>query len=256
MPLRKEEKDLFLLHKGKPIVGLIHKNKRDIVFAACVPQKVSIDLNEKGEAKSGYVVADALSISSDLTEVQLEELNALLKQNHVPRLAYPHGSFYEAKSAHEFLFEQKCQTTKRSEWGGFCITLDDSGKLNYSFASGAFNSEPGQRTKGAELSEELIIEVKNQIANLVNELNLTVLPTSPIKESSSSLSLLALTPEKKRALVDLRVTPLNKAPKRHSTHSLFPSKRDHAQRNFEFNTKLNALASLPATPDENSFRLK
>lgn len=83
----------------------------------------------------------------------------------MPRLANaPDG---EQVSAHQFLFSQKCGSTSQSSWGGFSLKLDSStSRLEFSFVSGAFNSSPGKRVKGAELSTELIAEVVEQTAVL------------------------------------------------------------------------------------------
>jgi len=42
-------------------------------------------------------------------------LNALLKTGYMPRLAQ--SSEFDKKSSHEFLFEQKCKSTRKSDWG-------------------------------------------------------------------------------------------------------------------------------------------
>ncbi|MDF1684373.1 MAG: hypothetical protein P1U36_06910 [Legionellaceae bacterium] len=163
MPLHSDEKNLVFSHIGKPMVGLIHKHDSTIVLAPCISQKVSLDLNEKGEAKSGTRMSDNVAINNEY----LDDINALLRQNHVPRLACTFSSPFEEKSSHEFLFKQKCGGTYHSEWGGFALTLDASGEIEYAFVSGAFNSnQPGKRIKGASLSQELIHKVKQETAVL------------------------------------------------------------------------------------------
>ena len=96
---------------------------------------------------------------------ELEIFNDLIKNAHVPRLAYI--SEFTEKSAHEFLFDQKCQSTKKSEWGGFAVSVNSSGALEHQFVSGAFNSPKGKRIKGALLSEDLISEVIQQFSDLM-----------------------------------------------------------------------------------------
>ncbi len=162
MHLSEADKALFLLNKGVPIVGLIHKQTKRIVLALCIPKKVSLELNKEGEATSGRFVSD----SCVMNEEDLYGVNALLKQGYVPRMAYTSSSPFDEISAHQFLFKQKCVTTKPSEWGGFALTLNSSEQLDYTFVSGAFNSPSGQRLQGAKLSQELIDEVIKQTAEL------------------------------------------------------------------------------------------
>ena len=222
MPLNEQSKDLLFSNKGKPIVGLIHKEKKTIVLAPCIPQKIYLDLNDAGEALSGMFISDNDVAARPINEDELNYFNSLLKLNHVPRLAGT--SNFDHKSSHEFLFEQKCNSTKQSEWGGFSVTLDFSGKLSYTFVSGAFNSPLGERIKGAELAQDLIYEVIKQISDVVIAPTDTAIASSssPVKQSSF------VTPEKKckrtkynhanllsRSLfstdVEVRVTPATQA---------------------------------------------
>ena len=162
MRLSDEAKALFLLNKGMPIVGLIHKETKLIVLALCIPKKVSLDLNDEGEATSGRFISDNCVMNKE----DLDEVNALLKQGYVPRIAYTASSPFDEISAHQFLFKQKCESTKKSDWGGFALTLNSTEQLDYTFVSGAFNSPPGKRVQGSKLSQELIDEVKKQTAEL------------------------------------------------------------------------------------------
>ena len=161
MPLSESEKNLFLMHKDKPLVGLIHKETKNIVLAACIPPKVCLKLDSEGQALEGFFMENKNKINMD----ELERLNDLIKNAHVPRLAYI--SEFTEKSAHEFLFEQKCQFTKKSEWGGFAVSVNSSGALEHQFVSGAFNSPKGKRQRGALLSEDLISEVIQQFSDLM-----------------------------------------------------------------------------------------
>lgn len=201
MPLNEDARTLFFLYKDKPIVGLIHKNTRVIVLAPCIPQKVSLTLNNEGEAISGRFIKNNFVVTHEVNPDELLQFNALLKENHVPRLAYTEE--FDEKSAHELLFEQKCKSTKKSEWGGFALKLDSLGHLNYTFVSGAFNSPTSKRIKGAKLSQELIDEVKKQTVDLVvksenSEINENTLLTSQTGEPFSSSPCGLTTPQKRR----------------------------------------------------------
>jgi hypothetical protein len=163
MPIDSVEKELVCSHKDNPMVGLIHKQNSTIVFAPCIPQKVSLQLNKEGAAQSGIHMSDGTAINDE----QLGDINVLLKQNYVPRMAVTCTSPYDDKSAHQLLFKQKCGQTRVSEWGGFALTLDASDRLEYTFVSGAFNSDrPGKRIKGASLSQDLIDKVVQETAVL------------------------------------------------------------------------------------------
>ena len=131
--MTEEQKAFVLSHKDKPIVGLIHKDSKEIILAPCIPKKVCLYLNDAGEASGGYLMKDGSAIDS----AQLDEFNALLKKNHLPRLARI-GSSIKEISAHEFLFTQKGGSTERSQWGGFTLELTSSDELKYTFASGCF----------------------------------------------------------------------------------------------------------------------
>ncbi|MDF1827834.1 MAG: hypothetical protein P1U39_06100 [Legionellaceae bacterium] len=163
MPIDTIEKELVCSHKGKPMVGLIHKQNSKIVFAPCIPQKVSLELDENGAAQSGTHMSDGTAINGK----QLGDINALLEQNHVPRMAVTCTSPDDDKSSHQLLFKQKCRQTRPSEWGGFALRLNDSNKIEYAFVSGAFNSGPGKRIKGACLSQDLIDKVVQETTVLV-----------------------------------------------------------------------------------------
>lgn len=167
MPLTSTQKEWVLSNRNKPIVGLIHKTTSNIVFALCIPEKVCIELNAEGQAISGYFMASpSVETPTAMNQADLIEVNALLEQGYVPRLAYTPASPFEPKSSHQFLFEQQCQATRTSEWGGFALVVNHLDQLAYTFCSGAFNSPPGKRTQGAELSPSLISEVKRQTATL------------------------------------------------------------------------------------------
>jgi hypothetical protein len=161
MPLSEAEKSFFLMHKDKPLVGLIHKETKNIVLAACIPPKVFLNFDSEGQAVSGFFMENKNKIDID----DLQRFNDLIKNAHVPRLACI--SEFSEKSAHEFLFEQKCQYTKKSEWGGFAVSVNSSGVLEHQFVSGAFNSTQGKRKRGALLSEDLISEVIQQFSDLM-----------------------------------------------------------------------------------------
>lgn len=174
MPISNEEKELFLSHKGQPIVGLIHKENNTIVFAPCIPQKVRLQLDENGNAISGTLMRDNLENMTATNDndndesLDLNYINSLLKQNYVPRIVdMLHDATSDVKSAHEFLFEQKCGLTNKSEWGGFALTLNALNELEYEFSSGAFNSgASSKRIQGAQLSSELIKQVIKETAVL------------------------------------------------------------------------------------------
>jgi hypothetical protein len=168
MPIGEDEKNLIFANRTKPMVGLIHKVTRDMVFAPCIPQKVSLELNALGLGEAGTYLDENLKVIRAITPTELGIMNTLLSEGHVPRLGWK--NILDEKSAHEFLYEQKCKTTKRSEWGGFALTLDAADRFEYQFSSGAFNSPPGhRRVKGAQLSEELQREVLRETAALVGQ---------------------------------------------------------------------------------------
>lgn len=169
MPLNKHEKKIFLIHKGKPIVGLIHKETKQIVLAPCIPSKVFLKLTDTQEAESGSFLEDDFSVIRALNPEELVKINGLLKEGHVPRLAF-HPSFHDV-SSHELLFIQKCNTSKRSDWGGFAFKVNPLNDLEFEFVSGAFNSPKGTRIKGAKLAEDLIDDVIEQITNLLHLLD-------------------------------------------------------------------------------------
>lgn len=166
MSLSRYSKDLLNQYKKIPLVGLIHRELNNIVLAPCIPQKVFLNLDTDKKAISGYFLNDNLEFIADCSEIELEEINALLKRNFVPRLANISGDD-ENKSSHQFLFDQQCQSTRQSEWGGFSVTVEDLGKLTYSFVSGSFNSLPGKRVQGAELAEVYQYIVKELINDLL-----------------------------------------------------------------------------------------
>ncbi|HBB52411.1 MAG TPA: hypothetical protein DCZ80_00740 [Legionellales bacterium] len=194
MPLSKEEKKLFLMHQDKPLVGLIHKETKEIVLAPCITPKVCLNFNPDGKAISGTYMED----QNDIQMEELEKFNDLIQKGYVPRLAYI-SEFIE-KSAHEFLFEQKCSSTRKSEWGGFAVQVNSSGSLEYQFVSGAFNSPKGKRVKGALLSEDLISEVLRQFNEYMPSASVPVTPVSaqePIRfESPPRKRLCSVTPSK------------------------------------------------------------
>jgi hypothetical protein len=165
MPLTEESKNLFIAHKGTPIVGLINKTTYDIVLAPCIPQKVRLNLNSLRQAVSGKILNYKCEEVKDINEIELVKCNQLLDNGYLPRLAYEPPREDEVKSAHEFLFERQSIDKTKSQWGGFALTVDVLDKVEYTFASGAFNSKPGKRTRGAELSENLVAEVKKQISD-------------------------------------------------------------------------------------------
>lgn len=165
MPLNSETKNLFFSLPNTPFVGLIHKETKHIVLAPCIPQKVRLTLNQEDKVSSGTFIDDNFQATRAINDEELNNIRLLLEKNYVPRIIQtPSG--WDEKSSHECLFEQQCQSTRRSEWGGFGITLDALGTLNYTFVSGAFNSLSNKREKGALLSSELITHVKNQTQEL------------------------------------------------------------------------------------------
>ena len=189
MPLSQQAKDLLFTNRGKPIVGLIHKKTNEIVLAPCIPEKIYIELDSEGQAIAGDFLNDDGGKDRSIANNELNHINALLKTGHVPRLAKS-SKFEDKKSSHEFLFDQASNTTSRQEWGGFTVTLDFSGIPNYTFVSGAFNSRPGKRMKGAELNQILIEAVKTQISGAVNQPKNT--------ETAQIKNFICVTPEKKR----------------------------------------------------------
>lgn len=190
MPLNIEAKNLFFSLPNTPFVGLIHKETKHIVLAPCIHQKVMLRLNEAGKVTSGMFINDNFLGTQAVNEAELNGMQILLDKNYVPRLMV---SDWDEKSSHECLFEQQCQSTIRSEWGGFGITLDTFGTLSYTFVSGAFNSPSKKREKGAVLSSELIADVERQTKELgpeaqdneINEINEeAALPAPPISYDS------------------------------------------------------------------------
>jgi hypothetical protein len=184
MPLNIETKNLFFSLQNTPFVGLINKETKHIVLAPCIPQKVRLRLNETGKVTSGMFINDNFLGTLAVNEAELNGMRILLEQNYVPRLM---ASDWDEKSSHECLFEQQCQSTKRSEWGGFGITLDALGTLNYTFVSGAFNSPSKKREKGALLSGDLIADVKSQTQELGPEpqnIEINAEPAPPISYDS------------------------------------------------------------------------
>ena len=166
MQLSDKAKNTFFSNLGKPVVGLIHTETNEIVLGACIPEKVSLQLNSNGEATSGTYITGGDSENNTLTAEQLERVNALLEQKHVPRAAYTSTSPDEKKTSHQFLYKQECQLTSPSKWRGFTLQVDASGRLNYTFVSGSFNSLRGTRKRGAELSWELAKEIRQQASGL------------------------------------------------------------------------------------------
>jgi hypothetical protein len=169
MPVHHETKALFFSLPNTPFVGLINERTHQVVLAPCIPQKVCLILNEEQEVISGGELDDLLKKTRDIEADELDELKRLFGLNYLPRLLVVPESD-EALSAHELLFEQQCKPTNKFEWGGFALTLDASGTLNYTFSSGAFNSPRGRkRIKGASLSAELVTEILKQTEDLVLE---------------------------------------------------------------------------------------
>jgi hypothetical protein len=204
MRLSEEDKQLFLTHQDKPIVGLIHKVTKAIVLGPCIPQKVCLILNAEGEAISGVFMGDNSSTRNDINPVQLTQFNEMLREGFLPRLAYV--STFTEKSSHEFLFDRKCPDSKKSDWGGFALNVNASGELEYQFVSGAFNSPKGPkgsrgpRIKGALLSEDLAEEVRRQTAELMPETVRPAAIAAPIDVSPS-------TPPRKRHCPEVENRP-------------------------------------------------
>ena len=166
MELSDEAKVLCVVYKAVPIVGLIHKETKSIVLAPCMLQKVILELNDAGEAISGCLKG----YDSSLSDNELADCNALLKKGYVPRVVYAPKEPFEEISAHQLLFQEKCQSTASSDWGGFTLTFDSSGQqCDYTFVSGAFNSPRGKREQGAILCRELQLEVRRQTAVLMDK---------------------------------------------------------------------------------------
>lgn len=159
MSVSQSELNLILQNRGNPLVGLIHKETKVMVFALCIPQKVFLKIDEYGVAISGHRLSDELENIGCLDANELTNINSMLRKNYVPRFAI--CGCGNIKSAHEFLFQKKCNTSDPYEWGGFGVTLSDDNKLIYQFVSGAFNSPRGKRKRGAELSWDLIGDVIN-----------------------------------------------------------------------------------------------
>ena len=207
MPLSEQTKELFFSNRGKPIVGLINKKTETIVLAPCITEKVNLNLNDEGEAESGIFITNSFVEGRPINAEQLKQFNLLLKNGHVPRLAK--SPSIDDRSSHQFLFEQQCKSTKSSEWGGFTVTLECSGKLIYSFVSGAFNSPPGKRIKGAELSQDLIDKVETQMSECLTELTDLEQQTDTVSLSkdgdASFQTTLCVTPEQKRPCTNNRV---------------------------------------------------
>ena len=144
-----------------------------IVLAPCIPKKVSLVLNPAGEAIAAAYVKDDNSDIADSTvhQDELNQINDLLKDGHVPRLAYyveGPSSLFDEKSSHEMLFEDQCESTSKADWGGFALSLNPSGEVQFMFSSGAFNTPAGERKRkrGAQLASELRDEVMRQIDGL------------------------------------------------------------------------------------------
>ncbi|GEM_PF-5039167 len=169
MKLSPHAKEILLQHIGTPLVGLINKESSEIMLAPCITPKIFLVIDTTGRAVSGNFMKDNFEIIHNCNEEHLKHFNLLLNKNYVPRLANTPKN--DEMSAHEFLFEQQCKATIKSMWGGFAVTLESSGKLKYSFASGAFNSPPGQkRIKGAELADIYKHEVRKQFNDYMLEI--------------------------------------------------------------------------------------
>lgn len=188
MPLDAKARELFREHKGIPLVGLINKKTGQIILAPCIPKKVNLTLDEAGKAISGYFMNDDFSKIRDCNVSELEEINSLLQKQYVPRLA--DTPYLSQKSSHQFLLEQH-NLWDKSDWGGFAVTLRPTGELEYAFASGAFNSPPGVRIKGALLDSNLQDLVKQQINDYHSELQqenfgsqAEPVPAAPLQEPS------------------------------------------------------------------------
>ena len=119
MPLTQHAKDLLRLHPNKPFVGLINKHTNVIVLAPCIPKKVSLRLNKAGEAIAAAYIQDDNSDIADSTihQDELNQINDLLKDRHVPRLArcVEGPSRFDEKSSHEMLFENQCKSTSKTD---------------------------------------------------------------------------------------------------------------------------------------------
>lgn len=199
MPLSQQAKDLLFKNRGKPIVGLIHKTTNEIVLAPCIPDKIYIQLDSKEQAIAGVFLKDDGTEGRSIASDELNRINALLETGHVPRFAQS-PNLEDIKSSHEFLFEQTSNTKSRQDWGGFTVTLDCSGTLSYNFVSGAFNSPAGgKRMKGAEMKQELINQVVEQIS--------TVVMKPKTNEATQSKDFIYGTPDKKRARVNRSTSP-------------------------------------------------
>ena len=172
MPLTQRAKDLLRLHPNKPFVGLINKNTKTIVLAPRIPKKVSLIVNQAGEAiAAAYVKDDNRDIAdSTVHQDELDQINALLKEGDLPRLACCNEgpSPFDEKSSHEMLFEDQCKSTSKADWGGFALSLNPSGEVQFMFSSGAFNTPASERKRkrGAQLGSELRDEVIRQIDGL------------------------------------------------------------------------------------------
>jgi hypothetical protein len=184
MPVNHESKALFLSLPNTPFVGLIHKETKEIVLSPCIAQKVSLTLNEAQEVSEGTFINNNLEPTGRIGGSQLEQVKHLFQQGYLPRLLAT--SEWNSQSAHELLFEKKCQSTRKYEWGGFAMTLDAEGILNYAFVSGAFNSLSGKRKKGSALSDELIGEVMRKTKDIASGIRESRIIASTAPESSAS----------------------------------------------------------------------
>ncbi len=161
---RSDQKHVLENYKDIPLVGLINKKTNEIILAPCIPDKISVLLGENGKVRKIFRIGnrDLNDTSEEITGEARIEYERLLNEGFVPRVQYDASG--QLKSAHELLFALN-RSGSKSDWGGFAVTYSSKSgsQLKYTFASGGFNSQPNQRSRGALLSADLQAKVQEQL---------------------------------------------------------------------------------------------
>ncbi len=167
LQLTEDEKEFqaILREREVPFVGLINKITGQIIVGACIAKKVNFVASSYCSSKLDSIqILDAkLNALKEISELEeLKKYQGFFEQGYLPRMFTIPGAF---KSAHELLFEKRGLVNK-ADWGGFAVTLSASNEVSFAFASGSFNTRPGEeRQKGALLEVPLLNQVQSRIEN-------------------------------------------------------------------------------------------
>lgn len=184
------------LDAGEHLVGLIQHDSGELIFAPCISPRVYLYLSPTdGCAIQGYVIDQKPSGTGyfprerSLNEGELKKINELLAIGYVPRVVEYLTKISYVISAHMMLLAQHLEPFSKilllhnqkedidpdsilkdyfKIYGAFSISKTQEGDIEYDFTSGAFNSPPNTRVKGAQLDTPSQNIVREKVTALLS----------------------------------------------------------------------------------------